>query len=484
MRFRLSIKILAVFTAAIILISASTGVIKAQTDVITDPKEKLKKDLLLSLPPVTENPNFTITFTDPSGKGVFLTIDGKEEIQIENPYSLPSLGIGRHSLGFRFTDASGSEQNVEDYLVITPRPTEISAPQIVDGKVKISGSAVAQSEVRIFASGGKMNERGEAIASDDGKWEYTFETDFDPGIYTVVAIVKKNGLASNFSEPKTFQVDDGNSEKPIVIDELSDGSFSLANLKLSELQPRRLASEIVENPQSAIFLGLFVLVGLICGVLLFALISKRGDKSAEKMLREAFGTNKSDDAKPSADVKNPDTGKPSIKNKLKKITQKESEQEPEKDHIDIDIDKDEREKSDDAKAKTNSDAKPEPKPNSDESSAKAENKDIITSEPVIQEQSVEKKGNSKESLSEKLKKAEVEFTKDQFLKEYQAFDPDPDKQKGEKNKNPKKGKKTSRKDDLKKGSDKQPDIDQSKERNIKITLTSEVIKKPQEEEEE
>lgn len=444
--------LLAVFAFLALLGSHAYAEGEAQPEVATDPREKLEQELLLTLPEETENPNFSITFTDPSGQGVHLTIDSQSEITINNPYTLPSLGIGEHILKFRFTDKSGSEQTVEDILIITPRPTELKAPEIVDGRIRVSGEAVALAEIQLFISGGKLTERGEALVGDDGVWVHTFEGEFTPGIYTVVAYVKKGGFASNYSEPKTFQIDDGTSDPVENVDTPQDVRFTLSDFAFSDLSVRGLASDIKNNPQSGAFLGAFVLFGVITGMILVAVFARGKDKSAEKMLKEAFASKgqsgKKNEPAPKAEEK------PSIANKLgkkdadsKKEDKKGDEpvkQDKEK-HLEIDLDKE-------VKGKDKKEKKAEAAPD---------------------------KPEKKESLSEKLKKAELELSKDEFLKEYQAYDPDPKKgtkaEKDQKKKQEKPSEKPVKKDKSSKNEKKESKDSTAEDRNIKITLTSESL---------
>lgn len=449
--------------------------------VATDPSDKLEQELLLSMPAETENPNFTITFTDPSGAGVFLTIDGKDEVEIKNPYTLPSLGIGKHSLKFRFTDKSGSEQSVEDSIVITPRPTEISAPEIVEGKIRVSGNAVALADVLLFISGGKLTERGKTTVGEDGKWVHTFDGEFTPGVYTIVGYVKKGGFASAFSEPKTFQIDDGTPEPVENIENPQSTAFSIADFTVADFSVRQIASDVKNNPESAIFIGAFLLLGIITGMLLVSIFTRGRDKSTEKMLKEVFAS-KSKTPEKTKDAKG-ENEKESIKNKLSKSEVKAEKGAKDKEHIEIDLEKERK-----------SEKKEEQKPQS-EAEKKKESAEVEKITKKLEESNREegnddekdrsKEEEKKESLTEKLKKAEIEFSKDEFLKEYKAFDPDPKKggTKGEDAARTEKGKdKTaSKKDAAEKAKPKEKRSggktsskggSEKEDRNIKITLTS------------
>lgn len=449
--------------------------------VATDPSDKLEQELLLSMPAETENPNFTITFTDPSGAGVFLTIDGKDEVEIKNPYTLPSLGIGKHSLKFRFTDKSGSEQSVEHSIVITPRPTVISAPEIVEGKIRVSGDAVALADVLLFISGGKLVERGKTTVGEDGKWVHTFEGEFTPGVYTIVGYVKKGGFASAFSEPKTFQIDDGNPEQVENIQDPQDTAFSIADFTVSDFSLRQIASDVKNNPESGIFVGAFLLLGIIIGMLLLSIFTRGRDKSTEKMWKEVFASKNKTQEKPKG-VKGEDDME-SIKNKLSKREVKAEQVVKDKEHIEIDL---ENSGKSEQQEKQKAQSEDEKKRGSNEiKKITKKSEDSNPKEVSDEENDRSKDKDSKESLTEKLKKAEIEFSKDEFLMEYKAFDPDPKKEvekrenvsksvKSKEKATPKKGapEKTKPKEKRSGGKTSSKGGSEKEDRNIKITLTS------------
>src|SRR5690606_35117687 len=124
------------FTTIFLLIATLTywGAQNAYAQNEEENQDTLSELLLIQIPDETDNPNFTITFTDPSGEGVELKVDGGKYEVIQNPHTLPALGVGKHTLIFKFIDDQDTEQEIERTLTIVPRPPEISPPENIDNK--------------------------------------------------------------------------------------------------------------------------------------------------------------------------------------------------------------------------------------------------------------------------------------------------------------------------------------------------------------
>jgi hypothetical protein len=175
---------------------------------------ELEEQLELTIPEITDNPNHIITFSDPSEEevGVQLEIDGGGYKKVKSPYTLPSLGIGEHNLKFRFTDREETRQTLEKSIVVIPRPPIINAPQTVSStQIALNGTALVGSTVDIFLAGGTTNQKGTATVLEDGSWTHAFEGEFPYQIYDIVAITKKGGFASSFSEAVVFELSEDNS---------------------------------------------------------------------------------------------------------------------------------------------------------------------------------------------------------------------------------------------------------------------------------
>lgn len=210
----LRIKNLPIFFLPVLLISFVLHPVYAQEETaqtlqsIEDQRTAdLEKQLALTIPKITDNPNHILTFTDPSEEkeGVQLEIDGQGFKKVSSPYTLPSLGIGQHTLTFRFTDDEETRQTLEKSLVVVPRPPIINAPQSVSTtEMTITGTALVASQVDIFLAGGTVNQKATVDVATDGTWTHTFEGAFPLQVYNVVAVTKKNGFASSFSETVVF----------------------------------------------------------------------------------------------------------------------------------------------------------------------------------------------------------------------------------------------------------------------------------------
>lgn len=465
--------------AALIIFLALTPVVNAQENP-ADPTVKLEEQLLLTLPDETENPNFSITFTDPSGEGVFLKIDGQDFIQIDNPHVLPSLGIGKHTLTFKFTDNEESTHEVEQPLVIVPRSTTINPPEITDGKLIISGKAVGSATINLFASGDETNFQAVTQTDAIGDWEYISTKEMPDGVYTITAIVKKGGYSSNFSEPKVFRVSRGDTSTDNTQDE-DTFEFSLSDLSSEDLTISSLLEKSLNNPD--IFIAGFILIifGLFIGVLLSKIFASSSTKKTEKLFRKALSSESSSNK---------------ILKKEKKSKKKKSKKEDKDDQTE-----EEDTPTSDIKSKLAALSSSSKKETEKTEQKKDENEDSKDKKKGKQSKDEKKKDIKKEedhshNMTEKLASEEIEISKEDFLNDFKEFDPDPENEpketqdtkdsitkKSSKITKPKASKKkTDQKDNAKK--EKKPkkkskkmkstpvEEPKKKEKNIKITLTS------------
>ena len=265
--------------------------------------EEIENELKISIPEYTDNPSHIITFTDPSEEktGVEIDIDEGGYKEITSPYSLPSLGIGGHHLKFRFVDSIGATKVLEYEIVIIPRPPIIKAPQFNESSILLSGTGLANSEVVLTISVGANNFIQIAEINGDGNWNTSIEFDtLVNGIYTVFGYTRKDGYASNPSEPAV--VEEGESASSGDIDS-SNTSFNFNDLDLDDLIPT-----IGQNPDLIILVVSAILLGGLVTALLFILINRshrevkdieiekkiNGKKKSEKTLLELFeeGENK------------------------------------------------------------------------------------------------------------------------------------------------------------------------------------------------
>ena len=287
----------------------STGEVKAAEEVekLDEQRtEEIENELKISIPDYTDNPSHIITFVDPSEEkvGVELDIDESGYKDITSPYSFPSLSIGRHRLKFRFVDSIGATKVLEYNIVIIPRPPIIKAPQFSDNNLLLSGTGLANSEVVLTISVGADYYTQISEIDEEGNWNTSVEFDtVVNGIYIIAGYTRKDGYASNPSEPAVIQYgEEGveNNEKD------SDIVFSFNQIEFSNIP-----SIIGQNPDLLILTISGVLLGGLVTALLFMLINKanrdgrdieienkikRKEKN-EKTLLELFGEEKVKDSK-------------------------------------------------------------------------------------------------------------------------------------------------------------------------------------------
>jgi hypothetical protein len=95
----------------------------------------LVKELSLNIPDQTEDPNYPVTFVDPSKQGVEISIDDKPAAKAPNPYLLPNLSIGDHKLIFKFKNKEGIVRVMTKYILVTPKLhnlTQHSRPRLLN----------------------------------------------------------------------------------------------------------------------------------------------------------------------------------------------------------------------------------------------------------------------------------------------------------------------------------------------------------------
>lgn len=250
--------------------------------------EALQNDLLLKLPEETDNPNYTILFTDPSGKGVSLSIDGAEKVPIQSPYSLPALGIGKHAIQFTYTNLEDAESTYETSITIIPRPPEIKPPVINNNQLSFSGTAIPAGTLKLFLTGAAVTYRETVKVEDGGSWSVQLSGEFQEAVYTATAYVTKNGFGSDFSEPVTFNI--GTSNNVITPDDTAGQlDFSLSYILVPDFYNRYLES------RDLLLYTLFTLIlGLLFGILIHRFFFVRGERSLENKFKSMLSNDDKD----------------------------------------------------------------------------------------------------------------------------------------------------------------------------------------------
>lgn len=183
--------------------TTSTPTTTTDTSATTTTTNSLK----LTISSQTENPSFSITFTDPSTdkKGVQLETDSKGFIDITSPYTFPALSIGKHSLEFKYVDENGTTQLYDTNVIIIPRVPIIAAPVITDTSITISGTGLANADLIVVVSSGSVVINKSTTTDDDGKWSLNIDRKyFEEEVYSINAYVRKYGYASNLSDTTKF----------------------------------------------------------------------------------------------------------------------------------------------------------------------------------------------------------------------------------------------------------------------------------------
>lgn len=176
----------------------------AVTDAEIEREKQITKELSLNMPDQTDDPNYPITFVDPSKQGVDITVDDKTITKAPNPYLLPNLAIGEHRLIFKFKTKDGIVRVLTKKLLVTPKPPQfdqtLKTEVIRPNSVTLKGTALPQSIVMIVLNSEKTYK---ISATPEGKWEFIVP---DPaeGVNNVLAFAIKNGVVSTAS--KSFSV--------------------------------------------------------------------------------------------------------------------------------------------------------------------------------------------------------------------------------------------------------------------------------------
>ncbi len=302
-------------------------------------KEQIENQLGFTIPEYTDNPSYTITFTDPSPEksGVEISTDGKDFVRIESPYTFPSLGIGQHALRFRFNDKDNNVQILEYTMIVLPRSPIIQPPVLRQDSINITGTGLANSEILLFLSSNTYNYTQIVDIDGDGKWSTTVtpEEGLADGIYTVTALTRKGGFVSELAKATVFEVGDSNDTKKEKEEE--NIFFSFASLTSSDIK-----DVINRNPDLVLLCVIPFVLGIFL-TLLFKVIfrnkkddvnikrveesmKKNSNPNGEKTLRELF--EQKDDVK--KEEKKPEEGKKVVEKKeqLEKKEEVKKEEEP------------------------------------------------------------------------------------------------------------------------------------------------------------
>lgn len=251
-------------------------------------KQQIENQLGFTIPEYTDNPSYTITFSDPSPEksGVEVSIDAKDFVRIESPYTFPSLGIGQHALRFRFNDKDNNVQILEYTMIVLPRSPIIQPPLLNEDSITITGTGLANSEILLFLSSNTYNYTEIVNIDENGKWSTTVtpEEGLADGIYTVTALTRKSGFVSEIAKATVFEVGDGTNTKEETKEK--DIFFSFASLTNSDIK-----DVISRNPDLVLLCVIPFVLGIFLTLLFKAIFRNRKDDINTKRVEESIKKN-------------------------------------------------------------------------------------------------------------------------------------------------------------------------------------------------
>lgn len=249
--------------------------------------QQLEKELLMSLPLTSENPNHVVTFTDPSGKGVKLAIDGKDAATIKSPYTLPTLGIGKHTFVFTFKDKEQTPQTLTRDFVIIPRPPQIKTPLVQDGILTFTGTGLAGAQLELMLTSTGSTQTFDATVDTAGNWTFTTPKKIDTGRYTLIALARKNGYSSKYSQPSIFDVGEVNSTSVQSVDTATNPSQPIF-FRFGAINSENITRVFTENKDLIILLAAVLVCGLLLGLFFGRVFRNKETRQAEHLLKSVF----------------------------------------------------------------------------------------------------------------------------------------------------------------------------------------------------
>ena len=286
------LKLLVIFTVfSLATIATPTDSVFAQDITELEEKEVEREEdflqqLLLDIPETTDNPSHIITFVDPSedNSGVELEIDEGGFEQISSPYTLPALSIGQHKLRFRFVDKYGSTQTLEKELIVIPRPPIMNSPFFEEGFLKLSGTGLSNSDLVLILSSGKNISVEEITIDAQGNWEILInEEELNEGVYTFSAFTRRNGYASNLSEPLTFEVGESNN--------VSFNNDNEIYFSFKDISWENLGDIITQNIDLGLLVGGAFILGFVICLLITSLVKGSIDNKTIKNFEKKMEQN-------------------------------------------------------------------------------------------------------------------------------------------------------------------------------------------------
>ena len=263
-----------------------TKSLTAVSDAELERQKLLTKELSLNMPEQTEDPNYPVTFIDPSKQGVDITVDDKTTAKAPNPFLLPNLSIGEHKIIFKFKNKDGLVRVLTEDLLLIPKAPQfdqtLKTVVVRPANVALKGTTLPQSTVMLVVNSDKVFS---ITSTTDGKWEFIVPEPKE-GNNNIIAFSIKNGIVSKPSktfslEYKLFEGAVSTLTKPSDKDNsvIAFGKTLIANIEANQK----------DNP--------IVFYGVITGAILIILVlvdlqmrKKAAKKRDEKTIASLFGT--------------------------------------------------------------------------------------------------------------------------------------------------------------------------------------------------
>jgi len=249
--------------------------------------KQLAKELTLNLPEQVDDPNYPVTFVDPSKKGVEITLDGKTTPNAPSPFLLPNVTVGTHEIIFKYTNADGLVRVLSQTLYMVPKPPTfddtIKTTVVRPSQVILSGTAIPQSTVQLIVN---SQISFKATTNTEGKWEFTLPNPTEGKLY-IIAQTVRNGFVSEVSKPITveYKLDEGT-----VIPQLINPNESWQDVVTHEFESMVAQVEQYKtNNPNEFYIIVGVTIALILLAFLLSLRKQRSKKREEKDIAALFG---------------------------------------------------------------------------------------------------------------------------------------------------------------------------------------------------
>lgn len=284
-------KLLTIFLLLAVILYTPTGIIphvSAQTTEAERTKQ-LEKELSLNLPDLIDDPNYPVTFVDPSTKGVEITLDGKTTVNAPSPFLLPNLTVGAYEMIFKYTNAEGLVRVLGETIYIVPKApvfdATIKTTVVRPSQVIISGTAMPQSTLQIIINSQSFFK---TTVTNEGKWEITIPNPTE-GRLNIIAFAQRNGFTSDASKSITVEYKLQDSVAPLI----TSTTESWESVFATEVQKILVQIENYRNQNENEF---FIIIGAtasIVVILFLVLISRRfKKKKEERNIESLFGDSK------------------------------------------------------------------------------------------------------------------------------------------------------------------------------------------------